>query len=73
MFTASRSKQQRINLSCISAGLIHYMKNNNCTTPLKMVTVFNNVDSGELILLEKILAFNTATALVSTGLDEVSF
>lgn len=47
------------------------MKNNNCTANLKMLTVFNNADSGELTLLDKILGFNTATALAATGLDEV--
>lgn len=55
----------------LCAGLIHYMKNNNCTANLKMLTVFNNVDSGELTLLDKILGFSDATALAATGLDEV--
>lgn len=56
-----------------SAGLIHYMKNNNCTSPLQMLTVFNNVDAGELTLLDKILAFPEQNVLASTGLDEASY
>ena len=47
------------------------MKNNNCTDNLKMLTVFNNVDAGELTMLDKILGFPTPTVLASTGLDSV--
>lgn len=38
-----------------------------------MLTVFNNVDAGELTLLDKILAFPEQNVLASTGLDEASY
>ena len=47
------------------------MRNMDCTKPLKMLTVFNNIDAGELTMLDKILGFPMDVVLASTGLDEV--
>ena len=52
-------------------SLLHTMRNMDCTQPLKMLTVFNNVDAGELTMLDKILGFPMDVVLASTGLDEV--
>ena len=47
------------------------MKNNNCTNTLTMLTVFNNVDAGELTMLDKILRFPDAAVLAASGLNQV--
>ena len=52
-------------------SLLHTMRNMDCTKPLKMLTVFNNVDAGELTMLDKILGFPMDVVLASTGLDKV--
>jgi len=54
----------------VPQGLLHYMKNNNCTNTLTMLTVFNNVDAGELTMLDKILRFPDAAVLAASGLNQ---
>ncbi|KAK9816864.1 hypothetical protein WJX72_006281 [[Myrmecia] bisecta] len=56
----------------VPQGLLHYMKNNQCNQTLTMLTVFNNVDPGELVMLDKILAFPDATVRASSGLDQAT-
>ena len=53
-------------------GLLHFMTNRNCTSPLKMLTTFNNADAGELTMLDKIFGFDAQAVQAATGLNLVS-
>ena len=67
-----RTRRQSLSyLTKVSLQPAAYHAQQDCTQPLKMLTVFNNIDAGELTMLDKILGFPMDVVLASTGLDEV--